>query len=498
MKKQYIAIVALWFIGGAAVAQNERDAFRYAQYSPTGTARYSALAGAMGSFGADFTALSANNPAGIGLYKRMELALTMAVPYNSISSTYNGETTIGTKSDINWNNIGMVFTFKTNSKWKMVQFGTGFNNLARYRGTSVVSGLNIGKKYDINDVDKIGQRGSTNFFDYVAENSYENPDYLKWISDVAYNYFLMDPYSNDAYSPRVINDDFRQRQEKIRDGALNEYIFTLGGNYDDKLFLGATLGVPFFNYNEKTTYTEIRESFNDTLGYSYFRYYEQFKSNATGINLKLGVIYQPVNFLRIGTAFHTPSWYPNVKESSEEGYNFESLYQPLDSLYYDVSELSPINRFNYQLTTPYRAMANVAFLFKKYGFINLDYEFTDYSTSTMQSNAYNFSVENNATRKYYQPTHTARIGGEVNLSPLSLRLGYSFTSNPYKKSANIDGTRHTISGGVGLKGKTFFADFAYMYRFTNDKDVFYDAASINPYSSSLVNQVFALTLGMKF
>jgi len=491
MKKQYIAIVALWFIGGMLMAQNERDAFRYAQYSPTGTARYSALAGSMGAFGADFTALSANNPAGIGLYKRMEFTLTVAVPYNKISSTYNGEQQIGARSDFNCNNAGVVFAFKTaeNSKWKMVQFGTGFNTLVRYRGTSVISGLNVGKK-----------EGTTNFFDHVAENSYGSPDYLKWISDVAYNYFLMDPNSNGGYSPRVINDYFVQRQEKNMDGALNEYIFTLGGNYDDRLFLGATLGVPFINYSEKTTYTETRENFNDTLGYSYFRHYEQFKSNATGINLKLGVIYQPVNFVRVGAAFHTPTWYPNVRESYEKGYEFELLYQPLDSSYYDVSELSPIGKFNYQLTTPYHAMANVAFLFKKHGFINLDYEFTDYSTSNLQSNSYNFSVENSATRRYFQPTHAVRIGGEVNLSPLALRLGYSFTSNPYKKIANeerIDGTKHTISGGIGIKGKKIFADFAYMYRFTKDKDVFYDATFIYPYNSQIVNQVFTLTLGMK-
>jgi hypothetical protein len=87
--------------------------------------------------------------------------------------------------------------------------------------------------------------------------------------------------------------------------------------------------------------------------------------------------------------------------------------------------------------------------------------------------------------------------GELNLSPLALRLGYAYSTNPYTKSADIDGSHHTISGGVGFKAKSFFMDFAYIYRFTNDKDVFYDATSVHPHSSKFVNQVFALTVGWK-
>ena len=47
-----------------AFGQDETDAFRYSQLIPTGTARFSSLAGSMGGFGADFSCLS-SNPAGI-------------------------------------------------------------------------------------------------------------------------------------------------------------------------------------------------------------------------------------------------------------------------------------------------------------------------------------------------------------------------------------------------------------------------------------------------
>jgi len=483
--KQYIAMVALWFVCGVLVGQNERDAYRYAQYSPTGTARYSALAGSMGAFGADFTTLSANNPAGIGLFKRqMEITLTLAPSYNEITSTYNGVQRKEGKFGFNCNNFGLVFVSTiSNSKWKHVQFATGINNLARYKTHSIVSGYNEGK---------------TNFFDYVAESSYGTRiNSLSGIALTAYDYYLIDPvYGKDDEYVNNVNDYFYQQQIRGTSGYLNEWGFSLGANYDDKLFLGATIGVPFFYYEEKTTYSEYPPKINDI--YDNFEISDRLIAKATGINFKAGIIYQPAKFIRMGAAVHTPTIYPNVKETYyKDDYEFLNIYNHLDSvLDSKVYELSPEGRFDYQLTTPYRAMANVAFIINKYGFINLDYEFTDYSASHLQSNSYGFIDENSATKSYYCETHTIRAGGELNLSPIALRLGFSYSSNPYK-NLDKDGSRYIISGGIGFKGKSFFADFAYMYKFTKDKDVFYDAITVNPYSSQIVNQVFALTLGWK-
>jgi len=495
MKKQYIAIVALWFIVGVVAAQNERDAFRYAQYSPTGTARYTSLSGSIGAFGADFTALSANNPAGLGLFKRSEIALTLAVPYTYITSNYNGTAYTDLKNDLlKCNNFGLVFASnKSFGNWQKIQFATGYNNLARYGGKSIAMGFNE---------NEMGVR--TSFFDYVAESSYgTRSSSLQGIANMAFNYYLIDPVSGkDDQYVSAVNDYFEQQQIKTSSGYLNEWVFSFGGNYDDKLFLGATLGIPFFHYNEKTTYTEYTESYD--ARYEYLSIYDEFKSEATGINLKLGFIYQPVKFVRLGLAFHTPTTYLNVKERrGENGYEIYGVYQPSDSLYYDVWERNPSGKYDdYQLTTPYRAIANAAFIINKYGFVNIDYEFTDYSTSNLQSNRYSFIEERRNIKLYYRETHTVRVGGEVNLSPLALRLGGTYTTNPYKNlvakdGSKKDGSSFAICGGIGLKGKSFFVDFAYMYRFTQDKDVFYDAASLSPYSSKIVNQVFALTLGFK-
>ena len=69
-------------------AQTEIDALRYSRNDIVGTARFSAMAGAYGALGADFTTLS-YNPAGIGFYQFSELTFTPSIG-NVVATTYFG------------------------------------------------------------------------------------------------------------------------------------------------------------------------------------------------------------------------------------------------------------------------------------------------------------------------------------------------------------------------------------------------------------------------
>ena len=480
MRKQVGIMLMFLATGICAKAQNERDAFRYAQYSPTGTARYSSLAGSMGAFGADFTGLSAGNPAGIGLFKRHEIAVSTALAYNKIVSAYNGEEERGVDYRFRLNSLGVVCVLSppANTKWKMLHFATGLNKLARYDGFSVVAGENEG----------------SNFCQYlVGIANGINHNSLSGFAGAAWDHFLLDSIATmEYYTP--VDADFHQQQLRVSEGYLNEYIFSFGGNYNDELFLGATLGIPFFRYYQHTTYTESSNSYFDTL-----IVFDEFRSQATGINFKLGLIYQPLRYLRVGAAFHTPTFYPNVREEFENSFDVWNIL--LDSaLHSNLIYNSERKKSDYQLRTPYHAMANVAFIYRDRGFINVDYEYVDYTNSELYAKSHSFhsfGEENKNIRANYRGTHIARIGGELNLQPIALRLGYAYASNPYSKEVEKDGSSHTICAGIGIRGKSFFADFAYMYKFSQDKDVFYDHISVNPYSSVITNQLFALTLGWK-
>ncbi|MDR0368711.1 MAG: hypothetical protein LBH82_06185, partial [Bacteroidales bacterium] len=490
MKRNYAAIVLTCLFMGNVFAQNEMDAFRYAQLFPTGSARYTSLGGSMGGFGADFSVLSANNPAGIGLYKRSEFTFTPAVGYNKVTADYNGGSRTGSKYGFTLNNLGFVLTTPlTSSQWKSFQLATGYTNLARYRTYTHVKGANY------TDADP---SNPSSYFDWVASsmNGLHNSnitednllEYYGWNSypNTWDGGYLIDavPGMNNQY--RANNDYLDQKQTRLTEGYLNEYVFSGGANYDDKLYLGATLGIPFFRYNQYTTYTESKNFYYDSL-----IYYDEFQARAAGINLKIGLLYQPVKFMRFGAGFHTPTFYNNVRETYTSKIDVWNFFAA-DTLNYDLSVDDGVSEFKYQLVTPFHVLGNLAFLFDRYGFINVDYEYVNYSTSNLQAVDYDFDNENNNIKKYYQSTHSVRVGGELNLSPVALRLGYSYTSNPYK-DVQKDGTVHAVSAGIGYKTRYFFLDFAYRYRFFKDKDVFYDAENLNPYNTKTVNQLFALT-----
>ena len=71
---KHILLIAGIIFSVSIFAQDEVDILRYSQYQIGGTARSIGYGGAVGSLGADFSALTVN-PAGIGLYRKSEMKI---------------------------------------------------------------------------------------------------------------------------------------------------------------------------------------------------------------------------------------------------------------------------------------------------------------------------------------------------------------------------------------------------------------------------------------
>jgi len=275
---------------------------------------------------------------------------------------------------------------------------------------------------------------------------------------------------------------------------------SFGTNYEDKLFLGATLGIPIISFTENREFIEINDKESKTYKFQKITIEDKLSVHATGINLKLGAIYQPVDFLRVGLAFHTPTYYGNVKDNLER--TLETQFynvKPKDSVeFLDKKEVSYDNSFRYALTTPLRVMLNTVFFIQQRAFISAEYEFTDYSMANMYATDYNFSDENKAIQNKYGFSHIVRLGVEFNINQLlAVRAGYNYISSPYKKKIN-DGSKHYASVGLGFRSKYFFSDLAYSLTISKEKYWMY-----NPDFVDAVNQKFyahrvALTVGVRF
>ena len=462
-------------------AQNDRDAFRYSLLQPTGTARHTALGGSMGAFGADFSTAS-TNPAALGTYNRSEISFSPSLYFNTTGIDYNGEKNEDFKSNFNLGNIGVVLTIPNdNGNWKAVQVSTGINRLGNFNAYSIAGGPNL---------------GNTSFVDYIAADANKSDIIVNgdgeftggsYLGFQAWNGYLLGVDANNNFVSLVSQNNLIQEKACQNKGSMNEYVFSLSGNWQDKLFVGATLGIPYFSYMDNYTYNENNTDRNDA--FHSLAYQSYLHSEGSGINFKAGMLYQPFNFLRLGFAMHTPSYY-----------SVEDEYDSRIKISHDSAQIDAITSdgyFEYTINTPYRVLANAAFIIGNYGFINFDYEMADYSVMRLRSDSYSFRDENNLISQMYRVGHTLRVGGELNLSPIALRVGYAYMSNPYAANTGRDASHQVFSAGFGFRSTTNYVDVAFQHVTNTDNDVFYNKAAYS-YSVENISNSVVVTDGWKF
>ena len=122
------------------------------------------------------------------------------------------------------------------------------------------------------------------------------------------------------------------------------------------LYLGASIGIPFINYYEYSTFTES-DIDNTNPYFNTYTLSNELKTTGTGINLKLGAILRPADFVRIGLAYHTPTWYGNMED------NYQShITSSFDSSFLNKSVDSKYGIYQYELQTPSRLIGSLAFI----------------------------------------------------------------------------------------------------------------------------------------
>jgi hypothetical protein len=478
MKKTFLLIVAAIF-SIAVFAQNEVDALRYSLINYGGTARFSGMSGAYGAVGADFTSLS-QNPAGIGLYRKSEFTITPVVSSNNTTSNYLGQSNYNNRNTGYLGNVGFVYSQPMNGMagpLVQVQFGFGVNQMTRFSNRMTISGFNNDNSLLTTYVDDVNYSGAqlSAWDDFSTGLAYDvnlifyDSTNMRWAADMEYG-------------------GMQQTKMVETSGSTNETVLSAGANIGNKLFLGITFAFPYIRYEETSTYTED-DTENLNSYFESFNRYEYLSTRGSGFNFKAGLIYMPVEFIRIGGAVHTTTNYYNMSDS----------YHASMSSYFAGGEHwaddSPDGFYDYELKTPLRAIGSIAFILGKYGLISADYEYIDYSDANLSAYDYSFSSENSAIHTEYTSANNFRFGAELKAGIASLRGGYSIYGTPFRGSGNY-GERTGFSFGAGIRDKDYFVDFAYNH---STADVNYYLYSIAPASYNQVKyNSYSLTLGFRF
>ncbi|MFN0214127.1 MAG: hypothetical protein ACKVT2_07710 [Saprospiraceae bacterium] len=479
-----IAIIAILLLSaGQSYSQNASDVLRYSYLQPSGTARFVGAGGAFGALGAEFGAIS-QNPAGLALFRSNELSLTPSLHFSRTEAGLESQPAYSDdKSKFGFDNIGLVFnTNSAGKKWKTFNFGIGYNRLADYNHTLYYE----------------GDMAGTIMNGFFAEARTGNLDAFG--SELAYNSgaFYQDSSQNLTYDFAGNENAVVNRAQSVTSfGRMNEMAISFAGNYDEKLMVGATIGVPFVNYRLEGEYIESDPV--ETVEYfDKLTYTEYLRTSGVGVNLKLGVIYKVSQALRLGAAFHTPT-----ALSLTDSYSNTFSYDFTDGNGTTIGEVqeSPDGTFDYKLRTPWRASASAALVVKKMGFLSADVEWVDYA-----ANRYNFTADvasqdnqqyerevNTDIQRSYQQTMNVRFGGELVLDDFRLRGGLNLLGKPEEGAT---GFNTGYSAGAGIRGESFFLDFG--WRRGKGK------GSVQPYqnapvaSTNVVTNDFLLTLGFKF
>ena len=485
MKRIYY-IIALLFLSASVSAQNLVDALRYSDFRTSGTARSTAMGNAFGALGGDFTSASIN-PAGIGLYRSSEFVFTPNINNVNADATYLNQTASESKYNLAVQNVGYVANFDMNGKsgsLVSVSLGVGYNRMNNFNLERMVMATNANSSL----LDQFTANANAG----IWSNNYEE---LAWNTGLLWYDEATDEYWNDITDA---GHGQSQRKSYEQKGSIDEFVFSIGANFNHKFYLGATVGIHDVYFRETTSLYEYDEVGNIPF-VDDFTFNTYLRTTGTGVNFKLGAIFKPTNELRLGLAVHTPTFY-----SMQDSYD-NTMYSFIESSPDEQKDFSPINNYDYDLQTPLRAILSAAYVVGKKAILSVDYEFVDYSTIEFSDggDGYGFFDENQDIEEAYKAVGNLRLGAEYRLNNnVSIRGGYEFYPSPFESNAfgsfqpnsNVDDS--AISAGIGFKQGGFFFDAAYKRDLNEDYFEIYQGSDLANFETNTDNFVF--TIGFRF
>ena len=408
----FLSLGAMYYAQDASVIKNTAEVYSGSNFG--GTAKFNSMAGSMGALGGDLSAITVN-PAGTGVFITGDVSATLAVQGNKNNSNLFGKSFESSYNNTNLGQVGGVVSFETNSNspWQFVNLAFNYStkNLEDYVQTPGNSSIKEAVQYD--------SGGAT------------------------VNDFLV--YNGHAYD---------------RTGTASNLNVSLGGNYENKIYVGAGL-------NFKTAELEQSDFFQlqlQNLGEyaNYHKQYTPYRESSNGFSASVGIIGKINNNIRLGAAIESPTFWNLTRTYTEYGFNSN------DNVVYGIYDETR------KLTTPMKLTLSGALVASKNFAVNVDY--------TLGVTKPKYKVEGSAEQQLndyfssdYKNTSDLRIGAEYRMAGFRLRGGYGIESNPFDasslKSFNSTGTsgtnsysslflgkRQTLAGGLGYDFKSFYVD----------------------------------------
>lgn len=527
----------------ASFAQSAIDAQQVTQSDFSGTARFMSMGGAFTALGGDLTTLN-QNPAGIGVYRSNEVGVTLDINAQSSKTPFTSYEFLNsaTQTKVNCTNFGFVGSTKMDGALKTLNWGVTYNRASSfdrvYRGyvpTIDTSLSNYIADFTYGTVENDLWTDNWNTYDPYLDSNCD------WLSILAYNSYMINgignaPTGGNVYSGLFKNNSAGDALFNVREsGGVDEYNMSVGGNIENLVYWGLSVGITDMKYRRWVYYSESignAEVVCDDgyLGNGNYEYGMDNLKNITGSgwNIKAGLIIRLTNEFRIGLAVHTPTWY-SLTESYDATVDY--TYTPTDPAGTTVnnSQYSDEAYFEWKLSAPWKFMVGLAGVIGNKAIISADYEFQGYNSMKEKTlyayNDYGFGKEfveneevNGQIKSYFKNASILRLGAEYRVTPqFSLRCGYNINLGNTKEEAydgkmevigagtdasyTFNKTTQNLCFGLGYRYQAWYIDAAYVYTdreskfnaFTNWSNNVAPAMTVKDHNSSVV-----ISTGFKF
>lgn len=469
-----------------------------------GTARSMAMGNAFTALGADMISASLN-PAGIGMYVDSDFSITPMMQFTK-SHTKGGDDYYapGTpkshqryREDLNrfgMSSAGAVFTvLKSTGAVTNINVGFAYNRIADFNQNMRVASIGESSANTIaNLFCNIG-----NVDGLVTNDDGTMPfggDPFYWGSTLAYKNGVINKDQQGWFIDRIGKEAEIDQYNAVQTrGSIGEYALTIGFNLMDKIYIGASLGLQSLDYRrevfygEDYIYTEETLPTGEEMPYqlTYMNYQQNSHISGMGVNLKFGITARPVNWLRIGIAYHSPTWYDaNFQyggsmwsETYSAGNNPENYDLNRNGYFHDdVSSpvLTDEGPHGWNFRSPSRLLTGVAVTIGRRVILSADYERSWYQTNRLESSPIQglASGYTPTFKDVFKGSNTVRVGAEAYILPfLPIRVGYIWNGSTLRDGYEDIVASHPMvteqwfaTAGFGIKfSESLYLDFAYQY-----------------------------------
>ena len=438
MKKILLILLLAYSLSPIAYSQ---DVQRFAERSTIGTARYVGMGGAMTAIGGDPSAAMVN-PAGLGLYRRSEISVSIDETIDNTQQVGSNDTYQRTRFAAP--QISAIWAWGNSQKQRGLVYNNfmfSHNRLATFNRDIVVKGAGMGMVPTICNI--TNDEGGVSE-EFLVNKPCDNVD-IGWLSILGYEAYLIDPIENNKWKPAV---DFTDGSLSISEtGTSDQYTLSWAGNISNQWYIGIGLNIPTINY---TKHTSLREENKQNSSSAELK--SMFHVSGVGVSGSFGLIYRPIQALRIGASLQTPTILSLSRQSTGD------MYSTIAGQKYEV--LTPESGvMDIDIASPLRTSVSVAGQMGKIGLIAVQY---DYAHSNEM-----------------EDIHTLRMGAEAQVTRgLFLNAGYVYESSFMKEDpkwllgyneirTDMD-YRYTAatqyaSAGIGYRSDVVVAQLAYQY-----------------------------------